>query len=359
MLVRNADQRPGAYDAPRRTSTGPSHADYTYDAKYGIRDRRAAGGRQARETVGRVAAGAVARKLLGAARRGDRGARLGSASPRHRRGRRCGRRCQRGRSRPTPTRCPDPDAAARMVDAIEQARRDGDSLGGVVTCVARGSRPGWVSRCSTSSRPTWRQACCRCRRRRASRSAAASPGTQADRPRAQRRLRARPTAVDPATATQPLRRGAGRHQQRRGRSSCGWRSSRRPPSPRPSDGRPATATPTTSRPRAATTPVCCRGPCRMVEAMVLLVLADHWLRAAGRRRAGLTTPCGTTARRPARPAAELAGASERDGSDRGRVALGQSPSCSRRKRWNSAARSSPEGRSSTARRSTSSSSWWT
>src|SRR4051812_7085127 len=63
MLVRNADQRPGAYDEMREKYR-PSHADYTYQAKFGIRDHRGGGRSSARETVGRVAAGAIAKKIL-------------------------------------------------------------------------------------------------------------------------------------------------------------------------------------------------------------------------------------------------------------------------------------------------------
>src|SRR5579871_6748605 len=63
MMVRNADARPGAYDEMREKYR-PSHADFTYSAKYGYRDHRGGGRSSARETVGRVAAGAVARKIL-------------------------------------------------------------------------------------------------------------------------------------------------------------------------------------------------------------------------------------------------------------------------------------------------------
>src|ERR1700691_3885466 len=63
MLVRNSDARPGAYDE-MRDKFRPSHADFTYQAKYGIRDNRGGGRSSARETIGRVPAGAVARKIL-------------------------------------------------------------------------------------------------------------------------------------------------------------------------------------------------------------------------------------------------------------------------------------------------------
>src|SRR5262249_35572989 len=63
VLVRNTDARPEAY-APFKDTFRPSHADYTYEAKYGIRNWQGGGRASARETVGRVAAGAIARKLL-------------------------------------------------------------------------------------------------------------------------------------------------------------------------------------------------------------------------------------------------------------------------------------------------------
>ena len=63
LLVRNSDARPGAYDE-MRGKFRPSHADFTYQAKYGLRDHRGGGRSSARETVGRVASGAVAKKLL-------------------------------------------------------------------------------------------------------------------------------------------------------------------------------------------------------------------------------------------------------------------------------------------------------
>src|SRR5476651_25294 len=63
LLVRNADARPGAYEEMREKFR-PSHADYTYQAKFGIRDHQGGGRSSARETVGRVAAGAIAKKLL-------------------------------------------------------------------------------------------------------------------------------------------------------------------------------------------------------------------------------------------------------------------------------------------------------
>lgn len=139
MLVRNSDARPQAYDHLRHLYR-PSHADYTTEAKYGLRNHEGGGRSSARETIGRVAAGAVARLLL----RQVAGIEvLGWVSSVH------DVDATVDPSTVTlddveagPTRCPDPDAAARMEEAIEQARRDGDSLGGVVTCVARRVPPG-------------------------------------------------------------------------------------------------------------------------------------------------------------------------------------------------------------------------
>jgi chorismate synthase len=134
MLVRNADQRPGAYDHLAEVYR-PSHADFTYDMKYGVRAVSGGGRASARETIGRVAAGAVARVLLREAAGVEV---LGWVAAVH------GIAAKVDASTVTldaveasPTRCPDPDAAAAIEDAIEAARRDGDSLGGVVECVAR------------------------------------------------------------------------------------------------------------------------------------------------------------------------------------------------------------------------------
>lgn len=134
LMVTNADQKPGAYDHLKDVYR-PSHADYTYAAKYGVRDHRGGGRASARETVGRVAAGAIARQLLAAAtgtevlgwvsQVHDIDASVDLADVTH------------DEVEAHPTRCPDPEAAAAMATAIEQARRDGDSLGGVVTVVAR------------------------------------------------------------------------------------------------------------------------------------------------------------------------------------------------------------------------------
>ena len=140
LLVRNKDQNSGAYDHMKEVYR-PSHADFTTEAKYGIRAVAGGGRASARETIGRVAAAAVARKLLAERVGVDV---LGWVSQIHTiRSKVDGATVQMDQVEADPTRCPDPAAAAAMTAAIEQARRDGDSLGGIVECVARGVPAGW------------------------------------------------------------------------------------------------------------------------------------------------------------------------------------------------------------------------
>jgi chorismate synthase len=139
IVVRNRDARPQAYEHLKDVYR-PSHADYTTEAKYGIRNWQGGGRASARETVGRVAAGAIARKLLAVSagvevlawvqRVHEIECKVDSQS------------VTLEAVEATPTRCPDEAAAAQMIERIDAARRKGDSLGGVVECVARGVPPG-------------------------------------------------------------------------------------------------------------------------------------------------------------------------------------------------------------------------
>ena len=134
MMVRNADQNPGAYDHLKDVYR-PSHADWTYRAKFGVRDHRGGGRASARETIGRVAAAAVARKILSKALGLEV---LAWVSQVHEIEAKVDTEViSRSLIEADPTRCPDEQAAAAITTAIEQARRDGDSLGGVVTFLAR------------------------------------------------------------------------------------------------------------------------------------------------------------------------------------------------------------------------------
>ncbi len=145
MMVRNADARSKDYGEMARAYR-PSHADYTYDAKYGIRAVAGGGRASARETIGRVAAGAVARRVLrelvGAELEllawveavADISAELDPARDHD--------RLTLAAVEANPVRCPDQATAERMYARIDAARKDGDSLGGVVCALARGVPPG-------------------------------------------------------------------------------------------------------------------------------------------------------------------------------------------------------------------------
>jgi chorismate synthase len=136
LLVNNRDQRPGDY-GKMQTIPRPSHADYTYQMKYGIRASSGGGRSSARETIGRVAAGAIAEKCL----RRDFGAEIVAwvSSVGHIT---CAdvdvERVSRKDVDANIVRCPDADAAQRMMELVETVRDEGDSVGGVLECVCRG-----------------------------------------------------------------------------------------------------------------------------------------------------------------------------------------------------------------------------
>ena len=140
ILVRNKDARPEDYSEIAEKFR-PSHADFTYEAKYGIRNWQGGGRASARETVGRVAAGAVAKKILSVlyakfeaiayvaqiqevVAKVDRSALKAKEIEKN------------------VVRCPDTAAANKMVSLIEEVRSEGDSLGGIIECVIRGAPSG-------------------------------------------------------------------------------------------------------------------------------------------------------------------------------------------------------------------------
>ena len=173
IIVWNRDARSRDYEE-MRLKYRPSHADYSYQAKYGIRNWMGGGRASARETIGRVAGGAIAKKYLAeefgveivayVKRVYDLEADIDSDH------------VTTADVEENMARCPDQDMAARMIERIQQARKDGDSLGGVVECVARNVRSDWESLCSTSWRRTWRALFCLSRRARDLRSDRGSPG---------------------------------------------------------------------------------------------------------------------------------------------------------------------------------------
>jgi len=141
MFVPNRDQRPNDY-GPMTDIPRPSHADFTYMAKYGIRAASGGGRSSARETIARVAAGAVAEKLLlfkhgveivaWVDSVGDISA--DGVDP---------AQVDRTAVDATPVRCPDPVKAKEMTCVIESVRDAKDSIGGTVCCVCRNVPPGW------------------------------------------------------------------------------------------------------------------------------------------------------------------------------------------------------------------------
>ena len=139
ISIRNEDARPAAYE-PFKDVYRPSHADWTYEAKYGIRNWQGGGRASARETAARVAAGAIARKLLATHLGIEVLAWVRSVGPIEASVK--AREVQRADIEAHPVRCPDPVAAAAMAERIDAVRRRGDSLGGVVECIARGVPPG-------------------------------------------------------------------------------------------------------------------------------------------------------------------------------------------------------------------------
>jgi chorismate synthase len=140
LWVKNEDARPEAY-SEMKEKFRPSHADFTYFAKYGIRAWPGGGRASARETVGRVAAGAIAKKIL----RERFGVEIlayvkqvqktiGDVDP------------EKVKFRDIESnivRCPDAGAAAKMIRLIEKMRSAGDTVGGIVEGVARGVPAGW------------------------------------------------------------------------------------------------------------------------------------------------------------------------------------------------------------------------
>jgi len=137
FLIRNKDAKSPDYDHLENVYR-PSHADFVYDKKYGFRDHRGGGRSSARETACRVVAGAIARQVLGDVSIDAYVSSVGDIFL----------------EKPyqdldfntvddNPVRCPDPETAARMEELIREVRKDGDTIGGTITCVVRNVPIGW------------------------------------------------------------------------------------------------------------------------------------------------------------------------------------------------------------------------
>ena len=137
FLVENKDADPRAYE-PFRDRYRPSHADFTYDARYGLRAWAGGGRASARETVSRVAAGAIAEQVLTHLSQGRAEVVAWVDTVQHEGSEVDSRTVTRAQVDTNPVRCPDPDAAVRMEARIREARRQGDTVGGIVRCVVRG-----------------------------------------------------------------------------------------------------------------------------------------------------------------------------------------------------------------------------
>ncbi len=129
LLIRNTDQRPAAYEKIK-TLFRPGHAGYTYLAKFGIADYRGGGRSSGRETAARVAAGAVARHLLESRGVEIIGHTLEAAGIR-------AKIFKKSAIEKNALRCADPAAAQRMERAVLRARKEGDSVGGIVEVIVR------------------------------------------------------------------------------------------------------------------------------------------------------------------------------------------------------------------------------
>ncbi|MBE5074440.1 chorismate synthase [Erythrobacteraceae bacterium E2-1 Yellow Sea] len=135
LMIENTDQRSKDYSEIAQAYR-PGHADYAYDAKYGIRDYRGGGRSSARETAARVAAGAVARLIVPEVKITAYVCELGGDAI----DRAAIDFAEIGNN---PFFCPDPAAAKRWEATVDDARKAGSSLGAVVECVATGVPAGW------------------------------------------------------------------------------------------------------------------------------------------------------------------------------------------------------------------------
>ncbi len=138
MVIFNADARSKDY-SHIADKFRPSHADYTYTAKYGVRDYRGGGRSSARETAARVAAGAIAKQFLKSQNIEIQGyvnqvGHLKIEKPYQ--------ELNLDKVEDTPVRCPDLSLAETMIEHIKEVRKDGDTIGGVVACVITGTPTG-------------------------------------------------------------------------------------------------------------------------------------------------------------------------------------------------------------------------
>ncbi len=138
ILIRNEDQKSKDY-SHIADKFRPSHADYTFQAKYGIRDYRGGGRSSARETVARVAAGAIAKLLL---KHYDITCESYVSQVGALKLEKSYQALDLSKSEENIIRCPDPETAQKMIELIDQTRKNRDTIGGVITGVIKGTPAG-------------------------------------------------------------------------------------------------------------------------------------------------------------------------------------------------------------------------
>ena len=138
FIVRNHNQHSSDYDNMRHVFR-PSHADYTYYYKYGTRDHRGGGRSSARITISRCVAGALAKLALRQTGISIQAytSQVGTIELDHDYS-----HYDLSLTETNAVRCPDPDKAAQMIQLIEQVKAEGDTIGGIITCVVKGCPPG-------------------------------------------------------------------------------------------------------------------------------------------------------------------------------------------------------------------------
>ena len=138
FIVRNTNQHSQDYENMRQLYR-PSHADYTYATKYGNRDHRGGGRSSARITISRVVAGALAKLAL---RQLNISVQAYTSQVGHIQLDRDYQKYDLSLTETNIVRCPDPIKAEEMIQLISQLRAEGDTIGGVITCVVKGCPPG-------------------------------------------------------------------------------------------------------------------------------------------------------------------------------------------------------------------------
>jgi chorismate synthase len=276
LLVFNHDADPAAYEDLRNVYR-PSHADYTYDARYGVRALSGGGRASARETIGRVAAGAVARQVLET---------LGSVQVvawvdrvENVQAQVDGAHVTLAEVEASPVRCPDPHASSNMEARIREVRLAGDSVGGAVRAVARGVPAGLGEPVFDKLEADLARAMLSLPATKAFEIGSGFAGT-------------RMTGLAHNDAFEPDRQGGIRTRTNRSGGVQGGISNGMPIEInvgfkpvatvfQPQDSVDVHGEPVTVRPRGRHDPCVLPRAVPMVEAMFCLVLVDHWLRWRG------------------------------------------------------------------------------